>query len=840
MQAQTPPQDGLPAAPADAKPQFDDIFDPLLAYVSNPEQDKRSDEAPAPPLSARFSWSRNRLPSLQRVLVMGIVCVAGILIYAVLEKMRATPAVTQAPLPAAAPAPQPAPANAARQSPPSTQVDATPEELPFSEKAEAAAPQPEPLSLQVAEKYYGGTDYDNAFLTYDKLYRRLPATEQNQPVKDFLLLRMALCSRIGGNVQQADTMFRTVALSRLPILRAIARYYQSVTLMDRQRYLEAAARAYQTIALIEVVDCDPKWSAAVQGQCCFLAGEGLTRHLLSLQGGDSEPMKELWSGHPQIDPFVNLDEARLKTFLNSGRETLDQALLGPQIRPVPGQGATPRWAVTCDGASLEELLSRFAAGAKFNIRWLDSGQAAGEEAGRKRPVYLYMAHATAQQVVTTAVGSVGLLARMDEEGDVTILDPSSYSSLAEYAKLLAEECVSLWQRFLLGAEEDPRVANGHFALAIVHTAMDRPDEAASEYKLVANRFAKHALAPQALLRSGRLKVRLRDYAGARQDFKQLVELYPDAESSEQACLDLADATMKAGVYEEAAGLYRKVFNLGLSLDSQIAAALGAGRCSYEMKDHEAAAQWLNRYVMLAHDQKRAEFHSACLLLGKTYLALNNPQQAQAALNLALQGDLSRQQFVEAFSTVARTYTQQGLFVDALNVLEGTQAWQLSQQETVELLILRARALRSIGLVEKAIAALTEKSSTLPSPELKGTVALELAECHAARGDLPQAVETLGKAFSLVGPGELAQQIGDKLVELCLRANQPEQAISVCSQLLNSASGEQKEHLLKLQAEAYRRQKDYGRAVATLLSRHNDVTSTKPAGPGVVTEAQRQE
>jgi hypothetical protein len=94
---------------------------------------------------------------------------------------------------------------------------------------------------------------------------------------------------------------------------------------------------------------------------------------------------------------------------------------------------------------------------------------------------------------------------------------------------------------------------------------------------------------------------------------------------------------------------------------------------------------------------------------------------------------------------------------------------------VELLLLRARALRSIGLVEKAIAALVEKSSILPSPELKGAVTLELAECHAAKGDLAQAVKVLGEAFALVGPGDLAQQIGGRLAEFCLRADQPEQA-----------------------------------------------------------------
>jgi tetratricopeptide (TPR) repeat protein len=832
-QAQLSPAEELPGEQTDATPQFDDIFDPLLAYASNPEQTSVDRKAPALPPSGS-SFSPKRLLSLQGVLVIGIICVAGAFIYTVREKMKATSTVVQAPLPTASPTPQPAPEDAHALVPPGAT-----EEPPDYERTEATAPQPEPLSLHVAEKHYLAADYDSAFATYDKLYRHLPATEQNQPVKDFLLLRMALCSRSSGNMQQADTMLRTVALSRLPVLRAIARYYQSVTLMDRQRYLEAAARAYQTIALIEVVDCDPKWSAAVQRQCYFLAAEGLTRNLLSLQGGDGDSAKELWGGHPQIDPFVNPDEAQLKTFLDSGRERMDQALLGPQIRPVPNQGATSRWAVTCDGASLEELLSRFAGTARINVRWMDGGQAPDKEAGRRRPVHLHMARATTQQIITTAAGSVGLLARMDEKGNVTILDPSSYSSLAEYTKLLAEESVSLWQRFLLGAEEDQRAANGHFALALVHAAGDRLDEALAEYKLVASRFARHALAPQALLRSGQLRVRLRDYMGAHDDLKQLIELYPDVESSEQACLDLADATMKAGLHEEAAGLYRKVFNLGFSLESQIGSALGAGRCFYEMQDHEAAAEWLNRFVCLARDQKRLEFHSACLLLGKTYLALNNLPQAQAALNLAMQGELSREQLVETFSTLARIYTQQGLFIDALNLLEGTQAWQLSQQEAVELLLLRARALRSIGLAEKATTALAQKSSILPSPELKGMVALELAECHVATGDLAQAVKVLAEVLAIMEPGDLARQIGGRLAELCLRSNQPEQAISVSSGLLDSASGRQREHLLKLQAQAYRQQRDYGRAVAVLLSRQA-IDTAKPGRAGVMTETQRQE
>jgi tetratricopeptide (TPR) repeat protein len=461
------------------------------------------------------------------------------------------------------------------------------------------------------------------------------------------------------------------------------------------------------------------------------------------------------------------------------------------------------------------------------MQWADSGRAATEENLRKRPVYLYLNSATAQQVVTIAAGSVGLLAQLTNTGAITVLDPTSYSSLTEHTKLLAEESISLWQRFLLAADDDQRVPNGHFALATLQTVRGQFGEAIAEYKLVANRFAKHGLAPHALFQSGQQKVRLRDYVGAHADFKQLVEMYPETPLADRACLHLAETTMKAGLFEEAAGLYRKVYNLGLSAESQAGSALGVGRCAYEMQDYEEAARWLNRYVTLVRDQNRSEFHGACLLLGKAYLAQRKPQQAHMALNLALSGDLPRQQYVETVAVLVKACIEQGLFLEALETIEGTSGWQLSQQEAIELLLLRAQVLRSIGLVDKAIAALLEKGQFLPSPELKGKVAVELAACYTHNGDIESARKTLSDAFALVGPGPLAQQIGRELARACLRLGQADQAISVCTQLLDHAVASDskagdaagRQSVLDLLAEAYRKHGQYDRAVAIVLDRY---------------------
>ena len=868
-EAAPPPFDGdIFAAPFAQEPEHEDVFASLAEFM--PEPDSLDDDDPAMTApqgrrrllhrtasrqrdSSRSGSSRpgatnpfrelTHLSRVQKILLVGIIAIAAAVIYVLVGKTSPVPSGERT-VSAGSPSHESASPQQARMRPATpSQVAAPPQPAVATANAESriwepepkreesrmeTLPSPEPLSLQLADKLYLHRDFEHALTMYDKLYRRLPATQENQPIRDFLLLRMALCSKNGGNVAQADTLFRTVSLSRLPILRALARYHQSITLVSRKRYLEAAAKAYQTSALIEVANYDKKWMSAVQQQCSLLAAEAVTRNLLTLADADANLPPELWGEHPDIDPFVDMEEPQLRVFLAAGADQLESTVLSPQIRNI-GDGSVPRWSVICNGASVEELLSRLAANAKANIRWTDTGQTApAEDNVRARPVCLYLTSATTEQVVTMAAGSVGLVAQMDDKGNIRLLDPTSYSSLADHTMLLADEAITLWQRFLLTSENNQRAPNAHFAMGLLQAARGQFDEAVAEYKLVANRFAKHALAPQALLQSGMLKVRLRDYPGAHADLKQLVELYPETEMSDRACLYLADATMKAGLYEEATGLYRKVYNRGLSAASQTESALGAGRCFYETKDYEETAKWLSRYVTLTRDQSRPGFSAACLLLGKAYLALHKPQQAQTALNLAIRGDLSHQQHVETTAVLVKTYIEQELFLEALNTLEGSSGWQLSQQEAVELAILRAKALRAIGLADKAIAMLEEKSQYLPSPELQTSVALELANCFVQEGDLESARKTLGQAFTTAEPGPPAMHIGRELAGVCLRLGQTGQVISVCSQLLERACASEKQSILELLTDAYRRQGRYPQAVAAMLDRYETIADPNAA------------
>jgi len=696
------------------------------------------------------------------------------------------------------------------------------------QKPESASPLTQSVSLKVAQDLYLQGDYDKAYVAYDQLRQSLPAGAKQELLKDFLQLKMALCKRKAGDPDQANRIFGTLSQSRSPVVIMLANYQMAYIELQKKQYLKARTRAYQTIALIEAVDFEEAWVSSLPPHCHFLVAESLTRHILSLCDADKDLPGNLWSTAVDVDPFTNLNESQIRSLLNSGSEQLSKSLLGPQIQNLEQRGASSRWSVVCHGAPIDELLARFAANAGLNIAWdfsKETDSDAENDTIRKRPASLYLPQTTTQQFISVATGHVGLLASLDQKGSVNIFNPADYSSLSEHISLLTQEAISLWNRFLSVFHGDQRVSNAHFALALLHARKDRVNNAIAEYKLVANRFAHSSLAPFALLHSSKLKTNLRDYSGARQDLKQLVEQYPESEFSEQAYLYLADATMKAGLSHEAGRLYSKVYHLGLSLESQTASAFGAGRCFYEQKDYETAIQWLTRYFDLARDNKSINLYSACFLLGKCNLALGKTQQACDAFEAALggpAGQLTRQEYIETVSALVEAKIQQTNFIEALALLENTRSRQFSmEEESIEILLLKSRLLRTMGLADEAIAALGDRAQYTLDPQVKVGISFELAKCYIAKENLELARRDLTEIIMLVEPGSLAHEIALELADVCLKLGQSSQTISICSQLLDLNPSEQiKQKALDILAAAYSRQKNYDKAALALLGKWN--------------------
>ena len=761
--------------------------------------------------STRGAIRHKRFSTLQKVLVAGIITIEAMLLYVVLKPLLWPP--NKIPTPTAQQArPSKLPAGD------STQV--VQEQV---QKPDPLFPPTQPLSLKVARNFYLQKEYGKAYAAYNQLQQSLPAGAKEELLRDFLQFKMALCLRKAGNPDQANRLFRTLSQSHSPVVRAVANYNLSLLQVQKKQYLKARTMAYQTIAMVKAVDFDKDWASVLQRDCHFLVAESMTRNILSLCDADTDLPGRLWSSPGEVDPFTNLNEAQLRALLNSGSKQLTEGLLSPQIQKLEHQGVPPRWSVIAYGASVEELLARFAANADLDISWVHHKTPAAEPARnavRKRPVSLYLPTATAQQAIEVAAGHVGLLARLDENGLVKISNPADYSSLSEHVHLLIQDTISLWRKFLLTFHNDQRIPNAHFALGLLHAQEGQLTNAIAEYKLVANQFSQTSLAPYALLNSSKLKANLHDYSGAREDLTQLVEQYPDTEFYGQACLNLADATRKAGFLNEAERLYRKVYNLGLSLELQIASALGAGRCSYEAQDHETAVKWLTQYLKLAKDRTGADFYFAYFLLGKTNLALGKPQQASLAFQYALSGPagcLTRERYVETVSALVETQIQLELFVEALALLESIHTWQFSKKESIEILLLKNKVLRFMGLPDEAIAALGDIAEYLPDSQLKTRVSFELVNCYIAKGDLEFAHKKLAEILISAAPGPLAHEIALELAQVCLKLGQNSQTVSVCLQLLDSAvSARIKQKTLKVLAAAYSRQKKFDDAALALL------------------------
>jgi len=328
------------------------------------------------------------------------------------------------------------------------------------------------------------------------------------------------------------------------------------------------------------------------------------------------------------------------------------------------------------------------------------------------------------------------------------------------------------------------------------------------------------LAPYALLSSSKLKTELHDYSGAREDLTQLVEQYPETEFYGQACLNLADATKNAGFLNEALRLYRKVYNLGLSLELQTASTLGAGRCSYEIKDYGTAVKWLVKYIKLANDPTDEDFYLAYFHLGKTNLALGNYQQAALAFQYALSGpigSLARERYVETVSALVETQIQLENFVEALTLLETIDSWQFSTKESIEILLLKSKVLRLMGLPDKAIAVLGDNAEYMPDSQLKTRLSFELTNCYIAKGDLDFARKKLTDILISADPGHLSHEIALRLAEVCLDLGQSSQTITVCQQLLDSEVSIQiRQKALKVQVAAYNHQKNFDNAALALV------------------------
>jgi len=684
----------------------------------------------------------------------------------------------------------------------------------------------EPVSLRYAEKMYLQRNYAKAFDLYKNIFDRfsmpdISISKDDELLRDFCRLKMAFCKKASADYESAYQLLRKALQSPSPAIKAFANYKLCFIDIHNRQYQKARSRAYQALAMADAIDFDPKWTIAFKSDCHFLIAESMTMDILSLSNSDKNMPEEMWrSFNCADDPFINLQNQDLISFLSSGTEQLNKSLFIPKIEKAESNGSDDYFTVICRDCSAEEVLSRLASNAKLNISWvsLNSKSSTAISPGiRNRPVTIYTPAASPQQIAKMAAGSAGLLAQIDDTNTINICDLQDYKSLEEHISLLNQEAISLWKSFLLTYYSDKRIPNVHFALGKLLTVQNNLPNAIAEFKITTSRFANTNFAPMALLHSSLLKSQILDYAGAGQDLKQLIEQYPDASITDQACLYLAETNFKTQNYAEASKKYQKVYYLSPNRDYQIQAALGAAKALYEQKDYVIAEQWFNNYFRITKDKESREFYQAHFTFGKTSLALDKVQQACNSFKLALHDNNSKDQYLTTLLALIDSYIKKKDFLNAIIQLEQIPPEQFSPIQYTKILLIQSKVYRSIGLAEKAHSILGDKAEYISDPQLKSEILLEIGRCYVSMGDFPEAENILSKTIIIVEPGPHADQIKLELAQVLFNQNKSDQTILICTKIMESNTDKKiSEAASKLASEAYKRKDDYNNAAAVLL------------------------
>ncbi len=661
------------------------------------------------------------------------------------------------------------------------------------------------LTWQMAEATYRQGDYATALVQFRHLSEAIQADSEWVFFSDFFRLRVALCLIEMGRSTAAQNDLAQVLESRSPVLRATAIYHAAILDLGAGRFMRARTRGYMALASLGAM----KQRVALAGDIDFMIARALTDKALSFH---STAIAVEWGDH-WTDPLSGLDDVELTAMLRDGMGREGSAGLGAVVTRAEDGKIGSRWSVVCSGSELEALLHRLGSASQANIRWESVDPKA-----RQRAVTLSAWALPASRLVEIASGSAGLIARFTGE-EIIINDPFSGDSLERQRDLIIREGMSAWRRLFLRHRDGPHLAIGHFALASLYECSGDLAGAMREHLMTYRRFPKDAIAPASLLGSARLRIELLDYAGARNDLLELLNSYPDSGSIEEIYQSLGDATFRVGLWEEAIHAYSKLYFLGLSDESRMAASLGCGRCYFASGSYEDADKWLVRYIEIA-GKSGEDLAEAYYLLGRARQAMGLMDEAAAAQYCALAAEPSVELRADIVLTVAGLEADRDELVRAAGVLESLDVRRLTGDQAFEYLLLYSRVHRTMGITERALVFLKKNRDMVTEPQQRARVNVELARCHADLGELKKAQQLLSTALLTMAPGAEAQVAALELAEACLKTDDVAGAIALADRVARiETSDEIHRRARNILGQAYLINQNYNAAVQVLSGLH---------------------
>ncbi|MCD6304229.1 MAG: tetratricopeptide repeat protein [Planctomycetes bacterium] len=657
-------------------------------------------------------------------------------------------------------------------------------------------------SWAAAESAYENKNYDAAAERYSRLLLASRSAPSEALCGDFYQYRLAQCIWQLGRAEQARRVLEKLRYSDSPAVRASAAAALARLAEADGRYLHSRMLAYQAIADLQALSD----REALEADCDYIVARVVTSKVRTFHAtGQVIP----WSRVELTDMFAGRSEAAIRRMLETGA-VRGGASGEPLIRISQASGA---WNVLARNASLEDVLQQFSTASGLDVQWRQVPPPV-----RRRRVTFSFAALSQQRICELACGMAGLAAKFTWD-HVVVYDPQGMESVAAQREFLSAEAIALWRRFALRHPKDRRVPESLFALGALYEWAGDVVAAMKQYQLLGRQYQQEqVLSPKALIRSAELRITLRDYAGARRDLQDVLDLHPHYPRSDEVQLTLGRVDVQSGRYEEAVRIFLRVYTLNNSSESRRAACLAIGECYWRQGDYPQASKWLCRYLTSAGGRPGGEVVRAYLLLGQSESARGNKSAAAEAFRRALALNPDHDDYVEAVLLLAQASTDEGDFIGALGTIRKIEQEKLSDRQRYRYLMVLSDLYRRMRLPDRARAILREKAVSLSDPHLRAKIAVEQARCLREAGDLIGARQGLTEALADLPAGLDAWKASLELADLCLQMHDSDQAAVVAREVLRGKCPEDiRRRAVELLGRAQLAKGQYDQAALTLAS-----------------------
>jgi tetratricopeptide (TPR) repeat protein len=710
-----------------------------------------------------------------------------------------------------------------------------------------------PVSLHSAEKFYKKSDYENAYVIYKKLEEKSGFSEKNQLIGDYIKLRMGLCASAvefsegmeeeNNFVSPADT-FKQLSQSQSPVVRITAYSNLSRKARNKGNYLSARSYLYKIMALSSLLKSNTKWRKDLIQKCKYASAEQLTRKIISLSERGQRIPENIWEELIFSDILADKDITEIETILQQGKELIANESLLPEIRQVDSAPEInePVWKVNGSGICIDDFLAKVGRSCEIGIEWDTNAQLASV---KNRTVSIFISAGAAREIITTAAGSAGLLAYKkntsdDEQETYCIYNPEEYKELDQHIRILAGEAENLWQQFLLKNQKRSRTAIGHFCLGTLHAERQAPVEAIAEYQLVYNNYPYSKTAPVALMESSRIKTDFKDYQGAREDLRRLVEQFPDSPLNQLANTYLGRQSMKAGEYKRAYRSFKKVYYFSDNKEDALKSAFSAAKCRYHLGDMKSTKIWINRFLNKA-DKKHSDYYKGWYLAGLCCQKLGENKKADIAFKKAVSGKLPADHYIEALKHAVRFSVRNADPLQALGLIKTARKKDLPREQNVELLLVKAETMAEIGLIDKAIELLESDLKYVSDRKLKARLLFDLGK-YQVKADNPAKAKTcFTRTITQTENSELIRESNLALAEICFETGETQKTIDMCTRLLDTSfKKELQNRARQLLIKSYNKQNKFDKAIELIAADEKGKQFSKNVNDTSADQPQQQE